>query len=104
MSHNFECEKTREYLNKLSINIGVQKVYGIKSLLGDHYLWSDHKKMNKILAHFAAPSFYIAEIIRCWLHVDKLSWMRTKFKLVAYISNLLGSNNVMLAGYGRLSG
>ena len=25
---------------------------------------------------------------------DKLSWRRTKFKLVAYVSNLLGSNNV----------
>ena len=25
---------------------------------------------------------------------DRLSWRRTKFKLVAYVSNLLGSNNV----------
>ena len=25
---------------------------------------------------------------------DKLSWRRTQFKLVAYVSNLLGYNNV----------
>ena len=36
---------------------------GIKSLLGDHYLWSDHKKRNQILAQFAAASFVVAEII-----------------------------------------
>ena len=71
MSHNFKCEKTRVYL---SINVGVQRVYGIKSLLGDHYLWSDHKKRNRILAQFAAASFFIAEIMRCRLHGNKLSW------------------------------
>ena len=32
--------------------------------------------------------------MRFRLHGDKLSWRRTKFKLVAYVSNLLGSNNV----------
>ena len=32
--------------------------------------------------------------MRCWLQGDKLIWRRTKFKLVAYESNLLGSNNV----------
>ena len=52
MSHIFECEKTREYLDKLSINVGIQRVYGVKSILGDHYLWSDHKKRNRILAQF----------------------------------------------------
>ena len=40
------------------------------------------------------PSFFIAEIMRCQLHGNKLSWWRTRFKLVAYISNLLGSNDV----------
>ena len=93
-AHIFECEKTRAYLDTLSINTGVQRIYGIKSLLGDHFLWSDHKKRSQILAQFAAASFIIAEIMRCRLHVDKLCWRRTKFRLVAYISNLLGSDNV----------
>ena len=69
-AHIFECEKTREYLEKLSTNVGVQKVYDIKSLFGDHYLCSDHKKRNRIFAQ------------------------GLRFNLVAYISNLLGSNNV----------
>ena len=77
---------TRLYLDKLSINVGVQRVYGIKSLLGDHYLWSDHKKKKtRILAKFTAASFFIAEIMRCRLQGDKLSWRRTRFKLVAYV-------------------
>ena len=41
MSPPFECEKTREYLDKLSMNVGVQRAYGLKSLLEDHYLWSE---------------------------------------------------------------
>ena len=69
----------------LSLNTGIQRIYGIKSLLGDHYLWSDHKKRNQILAQFAAASFIIAEIMRCRLHGKKLCWRRTKVKLVAYI-------------------
>ena len=89
-----QCEKTKEYLDTLSINTGVQRVYGLKSLLGDHYLWSDHKKKNQILAQFAAASFIIAEIMQCQLHGNKLSWRRIRFKLVAYISNLLDSDNV----------
>ena len=92
MSHIFECEKTCNYLDKLSMNVGVQRVYGLKSLLGDHYQWSDHKKRNIILP-LSVSSFIIAEIMRCWLHSDKQCWRRTKFKLVAYISNLLSSNN-----------
>ena len=82
----------------LSLNTGVQKIYGLKSLLGDHYLWSDHKKRNQILDQFAAASFVVAEIIRCRLYGDKLYWRRTKFQLVAYISNLLGSYNVQWFG------
>ena len=55
-------------------------------------VWS--QKRNQILAQFAAASFVIAEIMKGRLTGDKLSWRRTKFKLVAYVSNLLGSNNV----------
>ena len=94
MAHIFECEKTRAYLDTLSLNIGLHRIYNIKSLLGDHHLWSDHMKRSQILAQFAAASFVIAEIMKGRLTGDKLSWRRTKFKLVAYVSNLLGSNNV----------
>ena len=76
-------------------------MYGIKSVLGDHYLWSDHKKRNRILAQFSAASFFIAEIMRYRLHGDKLLWRRTRFKLVAYISNLLGSNSVKYSILGE---
>ena len=100
-AHIFECEKTRAYLDKLSLNTGLHRIYNIKSLLGDHYLWSDHKKRNQILAQFVAASFLIAEILRCRLHGDKLSWRRTKFKLVACVSNLLGSNNVKSNVFGK---
>ena len=62
-------------------------MYGVKSLLGNHYLWSDHKKKSRILANFSAVSFFIDEIIRCQLQGDKLPWSRTRFKL-------LGSDNV----------
>ena len=89
-AHIFECEKTIAYLDALSLNKGVQGIYGIKSLLGDHYLWHAHKKRSQILAQFPAASFIIAEIMRCRLHGDMLYWRRTKFKLVAYIfTNLL---------------
>ena len=37
MSHILECEKTKEYLDNLSTNNGTPRVYGLKSLLGDHY-------------------------------------------------------------------
>ena len=47
-------------LHKLILgNVGVQRVYGIKFLLGDHYQWSDHKKRNRILAQFAVSSFFM---------------------------------------------
>ena len=52
------------------------------------------QKRNQILAQFAVASFVIAEIMRYRLHDDNLSWRLTKFKLVAYVSNLLGSNNI----------
>ena len=65
-----------------------------RAFIGDYYCWSDHKKRSQILAQFAAASFAIAEIMKGRLTGDRLSWRRTKFKLVAYVSNLLGSNNV----------
>ena len=55
----------------------------------------------KFLAQYAATSFVITEIVRCRLHDDKLCWRWTKFKLVAYISNLLGSNNVKYNVLGK---
>ena len=62
----------------------------------------DHKKRSQILAQFVAASFVIAEIMKGWLTGNKLSWRRTKSKLVAYVSNLLGSTNVrfILLGEG----
>ena len=63
-----------------------------------------YKKRNQILAQFAAASFVIAEIIICWLHSDKLCWRRTKFKLVVYISNLLGFDNVLGEGMKEMLG
>ena len=51
----------------LSINTGAKRIYGIKSLLSDHFQWSDHKKRSQILAQFAAASFIIVEIMRCRL-------------------------------------
>ena len=85
---------TKAYLDTLSFNTGLHRIYNLKSLLGDHDQWSDYKKRNQILAQFAAASFVIAEIMKGWLTGDELSWRRTKFKLVAYVSSLLGSNNV----------
>ena len=46
------------------------------------------------MAQFAAASFVIAKIMKGRLTGDKLSWRQTKFMLVAYVSNFLGSNNV----------
>ena len=94
MSHIFECEKDQENLDTLGMNVSVQRVYGVQTLLGDHYLWSDHKKRSRVFTQFSATIFFIAEIMRCWLNDDEFSWWRTKFKLVAYISNLLGSNDI----------
>ena len=62
---------------------------------------SETLKRNQILALFAASSFFIAEIMRCWLRSNKLSWRRIKSKLVVYISNLQGSNNVKYIFLGK---
>ena len=66
------------------MNVGAQRVCGLKTLLGE-------QQRNRTLAQFTVSSFFIAEIIRCRLHGDKLSWLRTRFRLIAYIDNLLGS-------------
>ena len=46
-AHIFECEKTRAYLDALSLNTGIHRIYNLKSLLGDYYCWSDHKKRSQ---------------------------------------------------------
>ena len=90
MAHISECEKTRAYLDALSLNTGIHRIYNLKSLLGDHHHWSDHKRRSQILAQFAAASFVIADIMKGRLTGDKLSWRRAKFKLVAYVLLMLG--------------
>ena len=67
------CEKTKAYLDTLSLNTGLHRIYNVKSLLGDHDQWSDHKKKNQIIAQFAAASFVIAVIMKGRLTGDKLS-------------------------------
>ena len=83
------------------MNVRVQRVYGLISLLGDNYQWSDHKNRNRIIAQFSVFSFIISEIMRCRLHCDKLNWRGTRFKLIAYISHLLCSNNVKFNLLGK---
>ena len=56
---------------------------------------------KQILAQFPAARFVIVEIMRCLLHFDKLSWKGMTFKLAAYVSNLLGSNNVRFNLLGK---
>ena len=63
------------------------------------------RKKKQILAQFAAASFVIAEIMRCRPHGDKLCWTHTKFKLVAYLSNLLSSKyNILGEGMKEMLG
>ena len=89
--------KTREYLDNLHTQLHVQRAGGTSNtMLGDRYLWLDFKQRDTILAQFAVSSFYITEFVQSWLLGDPLSWRRTRFKLIAYLSNLLGSDNVRL--------
>ena len=87
--HIFECEVVKSYYNDLSNHLGVFRIYDLKSLLGDHYLWHVAKEKPKILAQFALSSFIIAEISAGKLTGDKLCWRRTEFKLVVYLTHLL---------------
>ena len=99
--HIFECEVVKNYYNDLSTHLGVYRIYDLKTLFGDHFLWHDGKVRPKILAQFTISSFIIAEISAVRLTGDKLSWRRTKFKIVAYISHLLKSNNDRYSSLGN---
>ena len=98
--HIFECEVVKNYYNDLSNHLGVYRIYDLKSLFGDHFLWHETKERPKILAQFAICSFIIAEVSAGRLTGDKLSWRRTKFKLVAYLTHLLRSDNVRYTSLG----
>ena len=98
--HIFECDVVKSYYNDLSKNLGVSRIYDFKSLLGDHYLWHEAKERPKILAQFAISSFIIAEISAGRITGDKLSWRRTKFKLVAFLTHLLRSDNIRYTSLG----
>ena len=91
----------KKYYNDLSNHLGVNRIYDLKTLFGDHYLWHVSKERPKILAQFAISSFFIAEICAGRLTGDKLSWRRTKFKIVAFLSHLLNSSNVRFASLGE---
>ena len=85
--HIFECEEVMKYYyGDLSTHLGIQRITGLRNLIGDHYLWHIEKERPKILAQFAINSFIIAEICVGRLTGDKLNWRRTKFKIVAYLS------------------
>ena len=90
----------KNYYNDLSNHLGVYRIYDLKSLFGDHFLWHETKERPKILAQFAISSFIIAEVSAGRLTGDKLSWRRTKFKIVAYLSHLLKSNNNIYSSLG----
>ena len=79
----------------------MHRIYDLKFLFVDHFFWHDGKVRQKILAQFAISSFIIAEISAGRLTGDKLSWRRTKFKIVAYISHLLKSNNDRYSSLGN---
>ena len=98
--HIFECEVVKNYYNDLSNHLGVNRIYDLKALFGAHFLLHDRKVRSKILAQFAISSFIIAEISAGRLSGDKLSWRRTKFKIVTYISHLLKSNNDKYSALG----
>ena len=99
--HIFECDVVKNYYNDLSNHLGVNRIYDLKTLFGDHYLWHVSKDRPKILAQFAISSFFITEICAGRLTGDKLSWRRTKFKIVAFLSHLLKSSNHRFASLGE---
>ena len=92
--HIFQCEEVKKYYGDLSTHLGIQRITGIRTLIGDHHLWHIGKERPRILAQFAISSFIIADICAGRLTGDKLNWRRTKFKIVAYLSHLL--NLIML--------
>ena len=92
--HIFECEVVKNYYSDLSTHLGVNRIYDLKTLFCDHFLWHIAEERPRILAQFAISSFFIAEISAGRLIGDKLSWRRTKFKIVAFLSHLLSSINI----------
>ena len=90
LPHIFTCMKSREYLDNLFTQLNVQRISGTSTIFGDHDLLMDFKQRDTILMQFAVSSFYICEIMQGRLLGDPLSWRRTRFKLIAYLSNLLG--------------
>ena len=89
-----------KYYGDLSTHLGIQRITGLRNLIEDHYLWHIGKERPKILAQFAISSFIIAEICVERLTGDKLNWQRTKFKIVAYLSHLLKSDNANFYSLG----
>ena len=79
----------------------MNRIYDLKTLFGDHYLWHISEERPIILAQLALSSFIIAEISAGRLTGDKLSWQRTKFKIVAFLSHLLSSNNIRFTSLGE---
>ena len=76
------------------------RIYDLKSLFGDNFLWHVGKERQKMLAQLTISSFIIAEISAGRLTGDKLSWRRTKIKIVAFLSHLLNSSNFRFASLG----
>ena len=91
----------KNYYNDLSTHLGVFRIYDLKTFFVDHYLWYISEERPRILAQFALSSFIIAEFSAGRLTDDKLSWRRTKFKIVAFLSHLLSSNNVSFTSLGE---
>ena len=89
-----------KYYGDLSTHIGFQRITGLRTLIGDHYLWHIRKERPKILAQFTIRCFIIAEICVERLTRDKLNWQRTKFKIVAYLTHLRRSSNIGLSSLG----
>ena len=100
-THIFTCMKTREYLDNLYTELNVQRVGGTSTILGDHYLWMDFKQRDTILAKFVVSSYYISEIMQGRMLGDPISRRRTRFKLIAYLSNLIVCDNVRLRQLGE---
>ena len=72
--HIFECEEVMKYYGDLITHLGIQRITGLRTLIGDHYPWTIGKERPKILAQFAISSFIIAEICVGRLTGDKLNW------------------------------
>ena len=52
-----------KYYGDLSTHLGIHRITGLRTLIGDNYLWHFGKERPKIVAQFAISSFIIAEIV-----------------------------------------